>query len=349
MNILHVLGDINGTTIPVEIASETDRLPETTVRMVSTEPLSSGLPDTVESQQVLQDLCGIDDFAALLDRVQNSFDIVHTHTVAEAAKVGYHATRRPLNHVNTQHGHLHYTLSEKFKNLPGLVSADMIVYNSNCTSNSYNLFERLLKRRADEHVVHNGVNTDVAEPYRATITTPPTIVTAARLIPRKNLTSLIRALIYTDDMSLRIVGDGPHKPTLQREARAVGVDSRVEFLGYLPERENVYAEMARGDVFALPSHGEGFCVAVAEAMAIGLPVVVSDIPIFHEVVGDAGVFVDRNSPESIATALTDLFADLGTAQRLGEQNRNRIMEQFTLRDCARGYWEVYQHVLSENR
>ena len=73
-------------------------------------------------------------------------------------------------------------------------------------------------------------------------------------------------------------------------------------------------------MFALPSHGEWFCVAVAEGMAIGLPVVVSDIPIFHEVVGDAGVFVDQNSPQSIATAITDLFSDLETAQQIGEQN-----------------------------
>jgi len=345
MNVLHVLGDINGTTIPVEIASETDRCPETTVRMVSAEPLSGKFPDTVEDHQVLQELCGFDDFGALLDGVEDSFDIVHTHTVAEAAKIGYHAARRPLHHVNTQHGHLHYTLSEKFKNVPGLISADTIVYNSKLTSTSYNLLERVLKWRADEHVVHNGVNTDVVEPYRATITTPPTIVTAARLIPRKNLKRLIQAVALTEEMSLRIIGDGPHKAELQRETQATDVESRVEFLGYLPGREDVYAEISRGDVFALPSHGEGFCVAVAEGMSIGLPVVVSDIPIFHEVVGDAGIFVDRNSPQSIATALTELFADIETAQQVGERNRRRIFNQFTLRDCARKYREVYEQAL----
>ncbi len=349
MNVLHILGNISGTTIPVEIASEIDRLSDTKARLVSTDPLPDELPDTVARRQVLESECGIDDFGILLDRVEDEFDIIHTHTVAEAAMAGYHAIRSPLFHVNTQHGHLHYTRSEKLKNLPGLLFADTIIYNSHCTSNSYNAAERLLKSRAAEYVVHNGVNTTVTEPYQATITKPPTIVTAARLIERKNIASLIRALSFTENMSLRIIGDGPHKSTLQQEARAAGVASRIEFLGYLPEREDVYAELARGDVFALPSHGEGFCVAVAEAMAIGLPVVVSDIPIFHEVVGDAGVFVDRNSPEAIATALTDLFADLGTAQRLGEQNRNRIMEQFTLRDCARGYREVYEHVLSGHR
>ena len=120
------------------------------------------------------------------------------------------------------------------------MSANTIVYNSESTSTSYNILERLLKRRADEHVVHNGVNTDVVKPYRATITTPPAIVTAARLIPRKNLKRLIQAVGLTEGMSLRIIGDGPHKEALQRETRAAGVESRVEFLGYLPEREDVY-------------------------------------------------------------------------------------------------------------
>lgn len=345
MNVLHVLGNISGTTIPVEIASETDRLPKTTVRMVSTDSLPAELPDTVESRRVLEELCGFDDFGTMLDSVEGSFDIIHTHTVAEAAKVGCHTARRPIHHVNTQHGHLHYSFKEKIKNLPGLVFADTIVYNSECTSNSYNIVEQILKQRADEHVVHNGVNTDIVEPYRATIETPPTIVTATRLIPRKNLKRLIRAVGLTEDMSLRIIGDGANKEELQREARAAGVDSRVEFLGYLPAREDVYAEIARGDVFALPSHGEGFCVAVAEGMAIGLPVVVSDLPIFHEVVGDSGIFVDRHSPESIATALTELFTDLETAQQIGTCNRERILDRFTLRDCANGYRDVYEQAL----
>jgi glycosyltransferase involved in cell wall biosynthesis len=345
MKVLHILPNIDGTTIPVEIASETDILSDTEVRMVSTSQLLNKLPDTVEQQQVLENLCGITDFSSFFNRIEEEFDIVHTHTVAEAAKAGYHAARRQIHHVNTQHGHLHYTTSEKLKNIPGLLFADTIIYNSESTANSYNILERQLKRRASEHTVHNGVDISSIEQYRATITTPPTIVTAARLIKRKNLKTLIRAVAHTDKMSLRIIGDGPHKGELQREARAANVESRVEFLGYLPEREDVYAELARGDVFVLPSHGEGFCVAVAEGMATGLPVVVSDIPIFHELVGDSGIFIDRRSPKSIATALTELFDDPEKAKQIGAQNRTRIFEHFTLRNCARGYRDVYKQSL----
>ncbi|MFC7071964.1 glycosyltransferase family 4 protein [Halovenus rubra] len=346
MNVLHVLGNISGTTIPVEIASATDRLPDTNVSLVSKDPLPQELPDTVENDQVLTDLCGFDDFSTLLHDVGKRYDIVHTHTVAEAAKVGYHAIRQPIHHVNTQHGHLHYTREEKVKNIPGLLLADTIIYNSQCTSRSYNLIEKALKSRANEYVVHNGVNIDAIQSSPTPTSTSQTVVTATRLIKRKNLGTLIRAIAHTDNISLRIIGDGPYKSELQQMTRKAGVESRVEFLGYLPDRQDVYAEIANGDVFALPSHGEGFCVAVTEGMAVGLPVVVSDIPIFHEVVGDAGVFVDRTDPVSIANALRELLENPQKAQTIGEQNRTRIREEFTLEDCARGYRDVYRAELS---
>lgn len=349
MEILHVLGNISGTTIPVEIASATDRLSGIDVRMVSNDPLPEELPDTVEEYQVLDDLCDFENFGKLLDAVENEFDAIHTHTVVEAAKAGFRAVDRPIHHVNTQHGHSHYTLTHKVGNLPGLLFADTIVYNSNYTSTSYNAFERALKFRADEYVVHNGVNMDVVEPYRASITTPPTIVAAARLIERKNLDILIRALAHADRTKLRVVGDGPQRTVLEREAEAAGVSSRVEFLGYLPHREDVYEELEAADVFVLPSQGEGFCVAVAEAMAVGLPVVVSDLPVFHEVVGESGIYVDHTSPKAIAVALEDLFADLERAKRLGTQNRARIRERFTLKQCARSYRDVYEQVLDSDR
>lgn len=345
MKVLHVLGNISGTTIPVEIASTTDLLPGIEVRMVSHDPLPDELPDTVEAHQVLEGLCDFDDFGALLDHVVDEFDAIHTHTVIEAAKAGFHTERRPIHHVNTQHGHSHYTLPQKVGNLPGLLFADTIVYNSTYTSNSYNVFERAVKFRSHEFVVHNGVDMDAVEPYRATITTPPTLVTAARLIERKNLGTLVRALARTPDVTLRIVGDGPRRSALEREASDAGVQQRVEFLGYLPDREDVYEELAAADAFVLPSYGEGFCVAVAEAMAVGLPVVVSDIPVFHEVVGDAGRYIDHTSTAAIADAITNLFADLENVRRLGEQNRERIQERFTLERCARGYRDVYEQVL----
>ena len=342
MDVLHVVPRLEGTTIPVEICAAVDDLDGVRSRAVSEEPLPDALPDTIEEASVLSDRCGFDAYGRLLSDVADAFDAVHTHHIRQAAYVGATAATRPILHVNTQHGHLHYTRAERLKNLPGLLTADAIAYNSRSTADSYGAVERLCKVRTTERVVHNGVDMSAVEPYRVEIDEPTIVVTAARLIPRKNLGALIEALEHADGYSLTIIGDGPHRAALERLAEERDLDSRVSFAGYLPDREDVYEVFAGADVFALPSHGEGFCVAAAEAMAVGLPVVVSDIGIFHEVVGEHGIFVDRRSPRSIADALTALRNDPERARRLGRRNGDRIREQFTLAACARGYRDLYR-------
>lgn len=349
MNILHVVPSVSGTSIPLEIASALNRLSGTNSRVVSEASLPETLPDIVSRDQLLPESCGIEDYGELLSHLADEFDVVHTHHVRPGAKVGYHALREPITHVNSQYGHIHYTLEERLKNLPSLLFADHIIYCSRCTAESYNTLEQLVKYRAHEHIVHLGVNTDAVEPYLASIGEPATVVTATRLIPRKNLSALIRALGHVDGLSLRIVGDGPQRDELETEVAAAGVSERVEFVGYLPERRDVYRELADADMFALPSHGEGFCLAVAEAMAVGLPVVVSDIPIFHEVVGSSGVYIDRADPKSIAAALRRLRDNPANARQRGDRNRARIFEQFTLERCAREYRGIYQEILHEQR
>lgn len=345
MRILHVVPSVSGTSIPVEIATALDDLPDVDAAIVSERPLPDELPDTVSADVVLAEACGFDSYGRLLADVASDFDAVHTHHVGPAAKAGVRSRRRPIRHITTQHGHSHYTLAEKAKNLPGLAIADVVVYNSRTTAASYGTFERALKFRAAEHVVHNGVDVTLTEDHRARIETPTRAVTAARLIPRKNLGTLVRALVHAEAVSLDVVGDGPARDDLERVAREAGVADRVDFRGYLPAREDVYEVYAESDVFVLPSHGEGFCVAAAEAMAVGLPVVVSDLPVFHEVVGESGVFVDRTSPAAIADALAGLRGDPDRARRLGARNRERIHEHFTLAECARGYRDVYRETL----
>lgn len=344
MDILHVVLEVTGTSIPVEIVSALGDMPDINIKLVSEEKLPKNLPDTIAEEQILVSQCGFNDYGRFLEAQYEDFDIIHTHHVGPAAKVGYHSRDEPIHHVNTQHGHLHYTLEERAKNLPGLFLADTLIYNSHCTANSFNLFEQFLKFRANEHVVHNGVDTEAIGERRASFDKPSTVATAARLIPRKNISTLIQAFAHLDGLKLKIIGDGPQREELEQTTRRAGLSSEIEFVGYLEERAAVYDELANADIFALPSHGEGFCVAVAEAMAVGLPVVVSDIPIFHEVVGPSGVFINRNDPKAIANELARLSEDPKRARKLANQNRNRIHDRFTFARCAQGYRNVYEEI-----
>jgi glycosyltransferase involved in cell wall biosynthesis len=69
------------------------------------------------------------------------------------------------------------------------------------------------------------------------------------------------------DLSLRIIGDGKHRPELEQQAANLGIRERVEFLGKLPAGDRIFAELDRADLFLMPSFQEGLPRAMVEAMA----------------------------------------------------------------------------------
>lgn len=111
------------------------------------------------------------------------------------------------------------------------------------------------------------------------------VVTASQLIPRKRLEDLLAAaLILKADMpglKIAIAGRGALQAELEEQARRLGVDDVVEFLGFVADVAALYADSR---VFVLPSRSEGLSIALCEAMAAGLPVVSSDVGEVRDVV-----------------------------------------------------------------
>jgi glycosyltransferase involved in cell wall biosynthesis len=101
------------------------------------------------------------------------------------------------------------------------------------------------------------------------------ILSTGRLVPSKGFGDLIQAAAGLSGrfaFTLAIAGDGPQRPALERQAAALGIADRVEFLGWMAD---LRGEMRRADVFVFPSHYEGFPNSVLEAMASARPVVSS--------------------------------------------------------------------------
>jgi glycosyltransferase involved in cell wall biosynthesis len=111
------------------------------------------------------------------------------------------------------------------------------------------------------------------------------IGTVARLVPEKGLARLVHVIgtLHARGMKVRglLIGEGSHRYALGRVIRLLGLEEDVQLVGY---QEDVRPWLAQMDIFALPTQREGLSVAVLEAMSMGLPVVVSDLPAFHEVV-----------------------------------------------------------------
>ena len=126
------------------------------------------------------------------------------------------------------------------------------------------------------------------------------VVATGRLAAQKNYQTLIRAAAHMPDVTIDILGDGPDRAALLALAAEVGVTGRVRFLGMRP-REDALRLLADGDVFAQVSLFEGHSLALIEAAKLGLPLVVSDVPVQVE-----GVTArDGTSCASIVPVLDD--------------------------------------------
>jgi glycosyltransferase involved in cell wall biosynthesis len=79
------------------------------------------------------------------------------------------------------------------------------------------------------------------------------------------------------DLSLRIIGDGKHRPELEQQATDLGISERVKFLGKLPAGDRIFEELDRADLFLMPSFQEGLPRAMVEAMARGNPCIATDV------------------------------------------------------------------------
>jgi glycosyltransferase involved in cell wall biosynthesis len=150
------------------------------------------------------------------------------------------------------------------------------------------------------------------------------------------------------EVSYRIVGDGEHREPTQFAVRDLGLEGHVELVGALPAPE-VRDQFAWADVLVHPSVTEAFGVAVAEAQAMGLPVVCSDAGGLPENVQDGvtGFVVSRRDPGAVAYAIDRLVDDPSLRQRMGWAARERAVTLLSLDRQLDAFESVYQHVLSQ--
>ncbi len=139
-----------------------------------------------------------------------------------------------------------------------------------------------------------------------------------------------------------LVGEGPQRRAVEQRARELGVWPACRFTGF---RRDVGPLTRLFAVAAVPSvDGEGSSAAIKEAMALGVPVVVSDLAGNVEVVGDAGLVVPRGEPEALEKAVLRLLRDPDLRRDLGARGRQRV-ERFSPGAMAGGVLELYRELL----
>ncbi|HEX3934173.1 MAG TPA: glycosyltransferase family 1 protein [Puia sp.] len=157
-----------------------------------------------------------------------------------------------------------------------------------------------------------------------------------RLNVRKNIENLLRALPLLEDkqIPLVIIGKEDWKaPDLRELLSLPAISQRILLAGTMTDEE-LTATYSQAKIFCFPSFAEGFGLPPLEAMAAGIPVVVSDTTSLPEVCGDAAVYIEPGSPESIARALNELLADTGLYDQKSKMGLARA-RQYTWQGTAR--------------
>jgi glycosyltransferase involved in cell wall biosynthesis len=176
------------------------------------------------------------------------------------------------------------------------------------------------------------------------------LLTVGRLVEQKGHRHLLETFRQIrerrPDARLTIVGDGPLRDALQRQARALGIDGVTRFLGFSLDTP---ALLDTADLFCFPSLWEPQGLAVLEAQAIGVPVIASAVDGITEAVEDGvtGRLVPPADPSAMAQAVLDLLPDREQRRRLAQTARARIM-RWDIRGIAAEYANVYHAVVGRS-
>ncbi|MBI5300727.1 MAG: glycosyltransferase [Chloroflexi bacterium] len=166
----------------------------------------------------------------------------------------------------------------------------------------------------------------------------------------KGVNYLIQAMRELPHARLRIVGSGMQEHTWKQLTRDLGIASRVEFLGNVPDAE-LPAHFAACDVFVLPAceRSEAFGVVQLEAMAAGKPIVCTELGTgtsFVNVDGETGFVVPARDAHALASAIQKLMDDPGLRARMGAAGRVRVHAEFTRAKMVARVMNVYEGVLA---
>ncbi|HEX4948619.1 MAG TPA: glycosyltransferase [Blastocatellia bacterium] len=289
---------------------------------------------------------------------QSKADVVHLHWPNPMAALAYLASRHKGALVVTYHSDVirQKILAKVFDPILHqlLDRATAII----ATSPNYIESSPILMQYRDRcHVVPFGIpveqfqkRNDVAVARLRKKYGHRIILTVGRLVYYKGIEYLIRAMAHVKG-HLLIIGDGPLREPLRREAKLCRVADRVTFLGQVRDEELVNFYYA-SDIFTLPSimRSEAFGIVQLEAMACGKPVVNtqldSGVP-FVSRGGETGFTVPTRDPAALASALTTLLNNSSLRNEFGFAARQRVLTEFSEEVMIQRVFDVYKQVLPQ--
>ncbi len=286
-------------------------------------------------------------------------DIVHTHGYF-ASVIGRLAARKAHIPGIVTHVHSTYWDYEK-RHIRTERKLSRFTHKIICCSKAVENFVRDFENIKDSKtiMIYNGVDEDKFSKHKDSRSIraelgidegSPVVGTVSALTPHKGHIHLIQAassvLGTFPSTRFLIVGDGFLRARLEDQAKNLNISSSVIFTG---ERKDIPEILSLMDIFVLPSFSrEGLGLAILEAMAVGRPVVATEIGGIPEAViqGKTGLLVPPGDSEEMAQAIIQILQDPEKAKSMGEKGRARVKERFTKTKMLSEIQNVYQSLIS---
>jgi glycosyltransferase involved in cell wall biosynthesis len=292
--------------------------------------------------------------AALVGR---DYDVIHVHTPHAGALLllgllmfGLYRKFIPTTVHTVQNSFQNFPLRQKMLFLPSFPFYRRLVF---CSKASYESFPSFYKWLGGNRmcIVPNGA--DLERIDRLVQAKPVSqsdqfTIASVGLIKIKNPFTVFEAFHQSSDEASRLVfmGEGNLRPLVAEEVQKAGLQNQVKTTGMIP-RDSVFEYFTKADVFVSASWGEGLPVAVLEAMAASLPVILSDIPP-HREVAEGVDFIPLLRPDDVAGFAREMkkFKAMPVSERImiGKKCRKIIEERFSLRVMHAGYEKVYAEI-----
>ncbi|MDQ4091287.1 MAG: glycosyltransferase family 4 protein [Actinomycetota bacterium] len=180
---------------------------------------------------------------------------------------------------------------------------------------------------------------------------PPTVICVAALRPEKGhdvlLAAFTRLRQAAPDARLVLVGQGVMEEPLRAQAAASGDTANIDFLGAV---DDIWEHLARADIFAIASRAEAFGIAIAEAMAAGLPVVAPDVGAISELVtpGVTGELFPAGDAEAMGEHLVRLVTSTDRRQAMSDAAL-AAAQPLRIENAVERYFDVYDELLVRQR
>ncbi|PKH03418.1 hypothetical protein CXF72_06305 [Psychromonas sp. MB-3u-54] len=280
---------------------------------------------------------------------QHNVDLVHTNFAIPAISARLTAQKCRVPVVSTQHElygsmgrHLQLGLrwTEKI--------CSHIVYISQTVAKSFTA-DNL--NANNESIILNGIDVDSIAAHIRPVSERRRhrIICVGRMIGLKRQSLLLEAMPKLikrqPEIELLFVGSGSDEQKLKDLTKKLFIEQHVKFMGWL-SREETMKTIASSSVMVIPSSQEGFGLVVAEALALDIPIVCSDIPVFKEVAGDTALMFKTGDSQSLTDAIIDVFENPSAAESRCKQGKQRVLDRFTIDVMVDSYLKLYEKLLA---